>query len=178
MITYYLSLGANIDDRQASLTKAVTMLQREPKLFVSDVSPIYETPPWGKIDQPCFLNGIAVVETEIDGPTLLRICQRVEQVLGRVRHEKWGARTIDLDLVYSTGPSYHTDTLQLPHPYVTQRAFVLMPLQDVAPDLKIHGVSVTQWLKRLTDTDKIKKYAEPGDWFRKEYTYGKNTHCR
>ncbi|MCH4166675.1 MAG: 2-amino-4-hydroxy-6-hydroxymethyldihydropteridine diphosphokinase [Megasphaera sp.] len=178
MITYYLSLGANLGDREASLTKAAALLQREPQLVVKNVSPLYETPPWGKTDQPRFLNGIVAVETEADGPALLGICQHIEQALGRVRHEKWGARTIDLDIVYSTGPSYHTERLQLPHPYVTQRAFVLIPLQDVAPNLMINGTSIAHWLDRLTDTNTIQKYAEPGDWFGKESNYGKNTHCR
>ena len=138
-------------------------------MTVTAVSPFYETPPWGKTDQPAFINGAVAVETEGSGQELLDACLAIERRLGRVRREKWGARTIDIDLVYSPDDACETETLTLPHPYLTQRAFVLVPLRDLAPDLILCGRPIGDWLDRLPDTDSIRK---------KDSNYGKNTHCR
>jgi 2-amino-4-hydroxy-6-hydroxymethyldihydropteridine diphosphokinase len=154
------------------------MLNDSPDVTVTKLSALYETPPWGKKDQPDFLNGVIAVETDLNGFDLLSLCQTIEAKLGRVRHEKWGARTIDLDIVYSPDVTYDTERLKLPHPYMTERAFVLMPLVDVAPNLIINGETATYWLHALDDIEAIQKYAEPGDWFRKDFTHGKNTRCR
>jgi 2-amino-4-hydroxy-6-hydroxymethyldihydropteridine diphosphokinase len=154
------------------------MLDSSAHVSVTAVSSLYKTPPWGKTDQPDFLNGAALIETDLDGPALLRVCQHIETSLGRVRHEKWGARTIDIDLVYSPDVTYDTDVLKLPHPYMTERAFVLIPVRDIAPELIINGKAIGMWLQGLDDIETIQKYAEPVDWFRKEFTYGKNTDCR
>lgn len=151
MKTFYLSLGANLGDRLHTLRRAAAMLQAEPGITVTDVSGWYETPPWGKTDQPAFINGAAAVQTDLSGEELLQRCLGIEQKLGRTRHEKWGARTIDIDLVYSPDETCRSGTLTLPHPYVTQRAFVLVPLRDIAPDLRIEGRLPEEWLKELAD---------------------------
>ena len=169
MAKFYLSIGANLGDRMATLRQAVRLLADTPGVTVTAVSPFYETPPWGKTDQPAFINGAVAVETEGSGQELLDACLAIERRLGRVRHEKWGARTIDIDLVYSPDEACQTETLTLPHPYVTQRAFVLVPLRDLAPDLILCGRPIGDWLDRLPDTDSIRK---------KDSNYGKNTHCR
>lgn len=147
--TFYLSVGANLGDRLGTLQQAVSLLDAEPDIHVAAVSKWYETPPWGKTDQPGFINGAVAVQTSLDGEALLTKCLSIEQTLGRVRHEKWGARTIDIDLVYSPDETCHTETLTLPHPYVTERAFVLVPLQDIAPNLIISGKPLAIWLKNL-----------------------------
>lgn len=169
MAKFYLSIGANLGDRMATLRQAVRLLADTPGVTVTAVSPFYETPPWGKTDQPAFINGAVAVETEGSGQELLDACLAIERRLGRVRHEKWGARTIDIDLVYSPDEACQTETLTLPHPYVTQRAFVLVPLRDLAPDLILCGRPIGDWLDRLPDTDSIRK---------KDSNYGKDTHCR
>ena len=128
MAKFYLSIGANLGDRMATLRQAVRLLADTPGVTVTAVSPFYETPPWGKTDQPAFINGAVAVETEGSGQELLDACLAIERRLGRVRREKWGARTIDIDLVYSPDEACETETLILPHPYLTQRAFVLVPL--------------------------------------------------
>lgn len=157
MAEFYLSIGANLGDREATLRRAVSLLDAEPDISVAAVSPFYETPPWGNEDQPPFINGAVVVKTKLTGPELLERCLAVERRLGRVRHEKWGARTIDIDLVYSPDERYQTETLTLPHPYLTQRAFVLIPLRDLVPDLILFGRPIDDWLAQLPDTDAIRK---------------------
>ncbi len=157
MHKYYLSLGANLGNREATLQTAVALLKQQEAVQVTAVSSLYETPPWGKTDQPVFINMACTVETALSGPSLLAVCQQIEQQLGRVRHEKWGARMIDIDIVYSDDVISHTDTLEIPHPYVTQRAFVLVPLQEIAPDLCISGRPVSYWLQQLPDVQDVKK---------------------
>ncbi len=157
MHRYYLSLGANLGHREETLQTAVALLKEQKALQVTAVSSLYETPPWGKTDQPVFINMACTVETAYSGPALLAVCQQIEQRLGRVRHEKWGARTIDIDIVYSDDVVSHTDTLDIPHPYVTQRAFVLVPLQEIAPNLCIGGQPLAYWLQQLPDVQDVKK---------------------
>lgn len=155
MTNFYLSIGSNLGDRAGTLNKAVQLLKALPKVQVKAVSPFYETPPWGKTDQPPFLNGAVWLTTSLSGEQLLRQCQAIETKLGRVRHEKWGARTLDIDLVYSPEETDHSKILTLPHPYLTKRAFVLVPLRDIAPDLVIYQHSLAEWLEKLPDVRQI-----------------------
>lgn len=157
MHRYYLSLGANLGKREETLQTAVALLKKQKDLQITTVSSLYETPPWGKTDQPVFINMACTVETALSGQALLAICQQIEQTLGRVRHEKWGARTIDIDIVYSDDVVSHTDTLDIPHPYVTQRAFVLVPLQEIAPAVRIGSRPLSYWLQQLPDAQEVKK---------------------
>ena len=110
------------------------------------VSSFYETPPWGKIDQPPFLNAAACVSFAGAPHSLIGEMQRIERELGRVRNEHWGARTIDLDLLYVDGVTTSDEALTLPHPYLTERAFALVPLAEIAPDLIVHGKTIASWL--------------------------------
>lgn len=157
MAKFYLSIGANLGNREETLKRAVALLDATPEVTVKTVSPFYETPPWGKEDQPPFINGAVSVETSLTGQKLLERCLAIERQLGRVRHEKWGARTIDIDLVYSPDEACQTQTLTLPHPYLTQRAFVLVPLRDLVPDLILFGRPIDDWLAQLPDTDAIRR---------------------
>ena len=97
------------------------------------ISSFYETPPWGNIDQPPFLNAAARISFCGTPHHLLEQLQSIEYALGRVRREHWGARTIDLDILHIEGVTTEDDMLTLPHPYLTQRAFVLVPLAEIAP---------------------------------------------
>ena len=160
MHKYYLSLGANLGNREQTLHQAIMMLQDNTSLCVTAVSSLYETPPWGKLDQPAFINMAFIVEKNCSGISLLTVCQEIEQKLGRVRHEKWGARTMDIDIVYSDDVVSHTDRLEIPHPYITQRAFVLVPLQEIAPALQIQGKPISYWLQQLPDVQNITKITD------------------
>ena len=116
------------------------------------VSAFYETPPWGKTDQPPFLNAAARIVFDGTPYELLADLQRIEQELGRVRHEHWGARTIDLDILHIEGLTCAEECLILPHPYLTQRAFVLVPLHEIAPALRIHKKFIASYYDEIDRT--------------------------
>lgn len=142
----YLSIGANLGARAQTLREAIRRLAALPGTQLVRSSAFYETAPWGKTDQPPFLNGAVHLRTELAPEKLLAACQAIERALGRVRHEHWGARTADIDLVYGTcGDAVvrsRTERLTLPHPYLLERAFVLVPLAEIAPELEIGGKPV------------------------------------
>ena len=141
----YLSLGANLGNRDETLREAVKRLGAAEGVSVTAVSSVYETEPWGKTDQPRFLNLAAAIRTTLTPEELLALTQSIENALGRVRHERWGARTIDIDVLCFEGVERNTPELTLPHPYMTERAFVLVPLAEIAPALAVKGKTVEAW---------------------------------
>ena len=153
--TCYLSLGANLGQREVSIIEAMRLLQASEKIQLTAVSSLYETPPWGKLDQPAFINAAAAVKTELAPLELLQICQSIENQLGRQRHEHWGARTIDVDMLYIPGVTMDEEALKLPHPYMLQRSFVLVPLAEVAGDMVIAGKNVKEHMLALGDRETI-----------------------
>ena len=153
--TCYLSLGANLGHREVSFIEAMRLLQASEKIQLTAVSSLYETPPWGKLDQPAFINAAAAVKTELAPLELLQICQSIEKQLGRQRHEHWGARTIDVDMLYIPGVTMDEEALKLPHPYMLQRSFVLVPLAEVAGDMVIAGKNVKEHMLALGDRETI-----------------------
>ena len=153
--TCYLSLGANLGQREVSIIEAMRLLQASEKIQLTAVSSLYETPPWGKLDQPAFINAAAAVKTELAPLELLQICQSIEKQLGRQRHEHWGARTIDVDMLYIPGVTMDEEALKVPHPYMLQRSFVLVPLAEVAGDMVIAGKNVKEHMLALGDRETI-----------------------
>jgi 2-amino-4-hydroxy-6-hydroxymethyldihydropteridine diphosphokinase len=149
MARAYLGLGSNLGDKRAMLHEALRRLDETDGVRVAARSGFYRTPPWGKTDQDWFLNAAAAVETDLPPHDLLAVCLDVERAIGRVRDEKWGPRLIDIDLLTYDGRELADETLTLPHPHLTQRAFVLVPLAEIAPDLMIGGSSVTEALARV-----------------------------
>lgn len=155
----YLSIGGNMGDRQAYLQAALDKLASHPGCQLGLVSNIYETPAWGKTDQADFLNLACQVETDLSAQEFLTFCQEIEQDLDRVRIEKWGQRTIDLDIIFWDDQVIEEENLQVPHPYAHERAFVLLPLTDIAADYR-HPVlqkTVAELLLPLKDVKDIKK---------------------
>ena len=146
MSRVYLSLGSNLGDRAAYLRRAVEMLARLPETRVTACSTPIETPPWGNTDQPAFLNMAVALETALTPEELLARVQGIETALGRQRTEHWGPRTLDIDLLVFEGETRDTPTLRLPHPHLTERRFVLEPLAEIAPELRVHGKIVREWL--------------------------------
>ena len=134
----WLGLGGNIGDVSATMTEALRRLEAGGARLVRR-SADYETPPWGKLDQPPFLNACAEVATRLSPLELLRLCLAVETSLGRIREVKWGPRVIDIDLLVYDGAVLSTPELTLPHPFIAERAFVLLPLAEIAPDLALAG---------------------------------------
>ena len=134
----FLLLGSNLGDRAATLQSAIRHIS-ERVGFVSLHSSVCETEPWGVADQPAFLNQVLRVETELAPEEVLRIILDIEHELGRVRYERWGARVIDIDLLYYSDLVLDTARLTLPHPRLQDRLFTLIPLAEIAPDF-IHPV--------------------------------------
>ncbi|RHW31724.1 2-amino-4-hydroxy-6-hydroxymethyldihydropteridine diphosphokinase [Lysinibacillus yapensis] len=128
----YLSLGTNIGDREQNLKTAVGMLQETPGVSVVKVSSIYETAPVGYTEQPSFFNIALYVETTHAALEMLKICQSVENELGRVRDIRWGPRIIDLDILLFNNDNIKVQNLTVPHPRMFERAFVLVPLMEIA----------------------------------------------
>ncbi|MFC2728258.1 MAG: 2-amino-4-hydroxy-6-hydroxymethyldihydropteridine diphosphokinase [Centipeda sp. (in: firmicutes)] len=159
MLTAYIGLGANLGNRGETMRAALRRMAVCPNLCVEQVSFFYETLPWGKTDQPSFLNAAACISFDGTPHELLRVLQRIEHDLGRVRHEHWGARTIDLDILYVEDVVLSDKALTLPHPYLTARAFVLVPLAEIAPDLLVQGKRIVQWLAEA-DRDGIARAPE------------------
>jgi 2-amino-4-hydroxy-6-hydroxymethyldihydropteridine diphosphokinase len=138
----FLGLGSNLGDRARHLAEAIRQLRTVEGVRVSALSPVYETKPVGLTDQPDFLNLVVAIETSLSPPTLLARCLAIEQALGRKRDVRWGPRTLDIDVLLHgdnvlTGPE-----LILPHPRLTERAFVLVPLATLAPGLRIGNKTV------------------------------------
>lgn len=148
----WLGIGSNIGDMAAMLDRAVDKLAAIPGIRVVARSPDYRTPPWGKTDQPWFLNGAVGIETDLVPHALLDACQGIERDLGRIREERWGPRIIDIDVLAYEGAAVEDERLVLPHRYVRERAFVLVPLNEIAPDLTIGGEKVSDALAKLDQT--------------------------
>src|SRR6185436_16530505 len=129
----YIGLGSNLGDRRETLSRALEQLRPR------RVSAIVETEPWGVVEQPRFLNCVAEIETEIAPPALLDRLMEIERDLGRVRRQKWGPRTIDLDLLLYGDRRIVSPVLTVPHPRLHQRLFVLQGLAELCPDLAVPG---------------------------------------
>ena len=145
----YISLGANLGERQQTIGQALRRLAAVPGITVERVSSFYETEPWGRTDQPAFINAAAQLRVTLAPEELLMVCQRIEQELGRVRHEHWGPRTIDIDLLHIPGFACRTERLTLPHPYMLERAFVLEPLAEIAGGQELYGKSFAAYAGEL-----------------------------
>jgi len=150
-----LSLGGNIGDVRATIAAALTALEASGVRVVARSSD-YRTRPWGKTDQPDFTNVSAVVETTLPPLDLLAVCLDVERQLGRVRHERWGPRLIDIDLIAYDDVRMDTPALTLPHRHAHERGFVLIPLAEIAPDLLIGDRTVAELAARFAD-DSVEK---------------------
>ena len=139
----YVGLGSNLGDRRGLIREALKRLSRIDGVRVLKRSRIIETDPVGNTEQPKFLNAVAEVETRLEPKPLLRRLRAVERELGRVRHERWGPRTIDLDLLLWGDRSMATPRLTLPHPRLAERRFVLAPLAELCPRRRVPGTGRT-----------------------------------
>lgn len=166
-VTAFLGLGGNVGDPVRSMAAALQALDAHPDCAVTGVSRLYRTPPWGKTDQDWFFNSAASVTTTLPPHALLELCLEIERSMKRVRTERWGPRTLDLDILVYGDREISEDSLTLPHPRMTERAFVLLPLADIAPALEIRGRAVRDW---LADADRsgIEVADEARDWWRRD----------
>lgn len=133
MTVAFISIGSNIGDRHQYLKDAVQALHAHDDVSVVSVSSIYETAPVGYTNQADFLNLVVQIETSQSAEGLLMLCQEIEQVSGRVREVRWGPRTVDLDILLFNQDNIEKEHLVVPHPRMHERAFVLIPLLEIAP---------------------------------------------
>ena len=149
-----LGLGSNMGDREKNLEAALRLLEEDGSLSIDQISAIYETTPFGVTNQADFLNMVAKITTRLSPYQLLAKCLAVEDLLGRVRTRQWGPRVIDLDLLVYDEVQLNEAALQLPHPGIFQRAFVLTPILDIAPlDMRIAGKPVNKFADKLSPLD-------------------------
>lgn len=149
MVRATLSLGANLADKREAIGEAIDRLAALPGIRIVARSADYRTPPWGKTDQDWFVNAALVIDTDLAPPALLAACLSVEAAMGRRRAERWGPRRIDIDIITYADQTLAREGLTLPHPQALNRAFVLVPLAEIAPDLMIGAVSVATALQSL-----------------------------
>ena len=155
----FLGLGSNLGDRLTNLQGALDLLQAEPGLRVAASSRVWETVPVGGPPQPDYLNAVIGVETDLSARDLLEVAHRVEARMGRVRKERWGARSIDVDLLLYDEESIEEADLVVPHPQLRERAFVLLPLLELAEDVTLPDGTRVKDLR--IDTDGVAPSAPP-----------------
>ena len=165
----YLGLGGNLGDRLAALTEALALLDAAPGMRRVACSSVYETEPWGVTDQPRFLNLVAGFETTLAPIDLLVACQSVEATVGRTASYRWGPRLIDVDiLLYGDAVvNLATPDLQIPHPRLHQRAFVLVPLAEIATDASVplDGYTVRRLLDDVDGREGVIRWGDAPEKF-------------
>jgi 2-amino-4-hydroxy-6-hydroxymethyldihydropteridine diphosphokinase len=159
MTSAYVGLGSNVGDREANLHQAVEWLRKADGVDIIRVSSIYETTPVGYLEQPDFLNAVVEIKTTLSPPELLAVTKSIEREQQRVRQVRWGPRTIDLDILLYGDAEVEEDNLRLPHPEVGNRAFVLVPLAEIAPSKRLpSGRTVANLLADLGEIEGVKLY--------------------
>lgn len=145
----FLSLGSNLGEREGYLEQAILLLP--PKVKVLETSSIYETAPWGYSDQPPFLNQVLKAGTALEPSPLLSYLKDIEEAVGREETFRYGPRVIDIDILFYGDTTYSGDHLVIPHPKIEERAFVLVPLAEIAPDLihPEHDKSIKELLSEV-----------------------------
>ncbi|GKU84991.1 2-amino-4-hydroxy-6-hydroxymethyldihydropteridine diphosphokinase [Niallia sp. NCCP-28] len=138
----YISLGSNVGNRVEYLQEAVRMLGQQEEISLVSISSIYETDPVGYVEQDPFLNIVLEVCTSLTPLDLLKVCQSVENELGRKRIIRWGPRTIDLDILLYNHENIESEKLSIPHPRIEERAFVMIPLLEIAPAIQLPNKSM------------------------------------
>lgn len=146
-----LAFGGNLDDPVEAFATALRALRQNPANVLLRQSSVYRTAPWGKLDQPDFLNMAVLIETSLAPAELLAVCLEIERERGRERIERWGPRTLDIDILTYGEEVIDRPGLQVPHPRIAERAFVLTPLNEIAPHLMIGEKSVAELHAALDD---------------------------
>ena len=152
-----IGIGSNIGDRKGYIDTAIEALNHIPSVKVSRISSIYETVPWGYVNQEKFYNAVLEVETNLSPAALLGVCLGIEAGIGRIREIKNGPRVIDLDLLLFDGMESTSAELTLPHPRMFERDFVLIPLKELYPDMKVYKYNLTHYYDFLQEENNVTK---------------------
>lgn len=154
----YLALGSNLGDRENNLLEAITHISSIEKIKLIINSNIYETKPVGYTDQPDFLNMVVLVESSLEPLELLHKMQNIELELKRTHNIHWGPRTIDIDILLIDDIELRVPNLEIPHPRMFERAFVLIPLRDIYKDKEIIGKSIESLIEKCNDKEHVKLF--------------------
>ena len=164
-VTAYLGLGTNLGSREQNLSQALQSLANSPDLHIVRSSPIYETAPWGYTDQPSFLNCAVEVRTKLSPVELLGLAKCIESGLGRQENFRYGPRLIDIDILLYGIETIHLGqpNLDIPHPRIPERAFVLVPLTEIAPEIihPILNVSLADLLEKVDGKEDVNLWGPP-----------------
>jgi len=159
MFTVYLGLGSNLGDRKEMLNRAINLIAEEIGPIKQE-SAIYETAPWGNTEQPAFLNQVVKIVTKLLPLEVLAQIDQIEKQLNRRKQQHWGTRTIDIDILFYENEIVNLDNLIIPHKYIAERNFVLVPLNEIASTL-IHPVlkeTINSLYQKCSDNLPISKY--------------------
>lgn len=159
----FIGLGGNLGDPRKAMAASLRSLAASSVIKITGVSSLYRTPPWGKTDQPGFLNAVAELACEVSPRELLDLCLDIERDLKRERTEKWGPRVIDIDILAFGEETIDEAGLVVPHPRLHERAFVLVPFAEIAPDFVIGGIRVRDLLATV-DQKGVTVDFRGGDW--------------
>lgn len=151
-----IGVGTNLGDKMQNIKDAVAALNKIPKLTVTRASSVYETEPWGYIEQDNFYNAVIEVKTGLSPRALLGVCLGIEGALGRVREFKNGPRIIDLDILVYEGETLSCEELTVPHKFLRERDFVLVPLRELFPDLKVFGYDFSEDYDKICENSTVK----------------------
>ena len=155
----YIGIGTNIGDRKKNLVDALELIKENEKTIVKRISSIYETAPVGYTEQDAFLNIVVEIETELEPLHLLELTSSIENTMGRKRLIHWGPRVIDLDILIYSGKKVNDERLSIPHPRIQERAFVLIPLMEIAPEMLLNEVPIETYLQNIKDQE-VKLWSE------------------
>jgi 2-amino-4-hydroxy-6-hydroxymethyldihydropteridine diphosphokinase len=148
-----LGLGGNLGDPVAAFAATLARLRAHAAVELKAASSVWRTAPWGKLDQPEFRNMAVLIETSLPAEDLLALCLDIERSAGRERRERWGPRTLDIDILTYGDEAIDRPGLQVPHPRIAERAFVLAPLAEIAPGIMIGERSVADLLAAIASDD-------------------------
>jgi 2-amino-4-hydroxy-6-hydroxymethyldihydropteridine diphosphokinase len=158
VVTAYFSLGSNLGDREANIRRACMEMAASGLLAEMAVSSLYETEPWGPVPQGPYLNCVVAGRTAASPQDLLHMAQSIEASMGRVRDVRWGPRIIDIDILLLGGLRLRRPELEIPHPRMWERAFVLVPLAELCPTLPSPGgEELRSFVKRLPDLATVRR---------------------
>jgi 2-amino-4-hydroxy-6-hydroxymethyldihydropteridine diphosphokinase len=145
-----IGLGGNLGDPVKSIQQALDIIEKNADCRVKAVSSLWRTSPWGKTDQPDFINACARISTRLAPRAFLELCLQTEKALKRVRKERWGPRSIDIDILFFGDRVINEDGFVVPHPRIAERAFVLVPLAEIEPERLLSGRTVSNRAREIS----------------------------
>ena len=148
-----IGIGSNVGDKVGNIARAIDLLCADGAVRLVAMSRLYRSAPWGILEQDWFVNGAAAVATDVTPHDLLQRCLAVEDAMGRVRSVKWGPRLVDVDVLTYRGKTIDTPDLKVPHPFIEQRSFVVVPLLDIAADEAVRGRTVKDLASAIDTSD-------------------------